>query len=102
MKIKSIINKAKRNINKNIVKDIIYKSPYKLKCKLISQCEKYHTKIEVVDESYTSVTCGNCLKRKEKGELKGSRLYECNYCGIKIDRDYNGARNILLKQIKIY
>jgi len=95
--VSKMISKAKRNINKNIVKDIIYKSPYKLHQKIMDQCKKYNTKVTNIDESYTSVTCGNCLTRKLKSELLGSRIYDCNKCGMKIDRDYNGARNIMLK-----
>ena len=95
--VSNIISKAKRNINKNVVKDIIYKSPYKLHQKILDQCKKYNTRVIEVDERNTSITCGNCNNKKEKGELKGSRMYECKKCGIKIDRDYNGARNIMLK-----
>ena len=28
-------------------------------------------------------------------EIKDSKVYECPYCGLKIDRDYNAAINIL-------
>ena len=100
--VSNIINKARRNLNKGIVKDIIYKSPYKFHCKIIDQCDKYNTKIIEATEEYTSKTCGNCFNRKTKEEQKGERVYECKKCGIKIDRDYNGARNIMLKHKKLF
>jgi len=100
--VSNMIQKAKRNINKNVVKDILYKSPYKLHQKILDQCNKYHTKVLETDERYTSLTCGNCFNRKDKGELGGSRLYECKKCGINIDRDYNGARNIMLKYDNLF
>ena len=45
-------------------------------------------------EEYTSQTCGHCGKTKKMGGLE---VYHCDSCQIKIDRDVNGARNILLK-----
>jgi transposase len=51
----------------------------------------------LVDESYTSKTCGRCgtLNRR----LGGSKQYHCvnSNCGWSCRRDVNGARNILLK-----
>jgi putative transposase len=31
--------------------------------------------------------------------LGGSKIFNCNKCKINMDRDYNGARNIMLKSI---
>jgi putative transposase len=100
--ISNIINKERRNLNKKVVKDIIYKSPYKLHCKIVDQCSKYNTNIKNITEEYTSKTCGNCLNRKTKEELKGERKYECKKCGITMDRDYNAARNIMLKYDNLF
>ena len=95
-----MIQKAKRNINKNVVKDIIYKSPYKLHQKLMDQCEKYNTKLTITDETNTTLRCGCCGNIKKRSEIEGSRIYKCNKCGMKLDRDYNAARNIMLKNDK--
>lgn len=46
-----------------------------------------------VDPAYTSQTCSSCGNRK-KLELK-DRVYECDCCGLKMDRDQNAAINIL-------
>lgn len=50
---------------------------------------------EGLTEEFTSKTCGKC------GSLKGSypnyRVHHCDECGEDIDRDVNGARNILIK-----
>lgn len=49
----------------------------------------------IVDESYTSKTCGRCGNLNNK--LGGNKIYKCTNCNLVIDRDINGARNILLK-----
>jgi len=94
--IMGMVRKAKRNINKNIVRDIYIKTPYKLEQKLKHQCNKYNTLLHIVDESYSSLTCSNCKNVKNKKDLKGNRIYDCQNCKIKIDRDYNAAKNIML------
>jgi IS605 OrfB family transposase len=58
------------------------------------KAEQYGKKVVVVDESYTSKTCGNCFKLNDVGS---SKSYNCTNCKLTIDRDVNGARNIMLK-----
>ena len=69
-------------------------SHYRFRQRLKSKCEEYGTKFVEQDESYTSKTCGSC------GEINytlgKSKLFTCP-CGFRIDRDINGARNILIK-----
>lgn len=54
-------------------------------------------KVLVVDESYTTKTCGRCGWQHET--LGGLKTYTCNACGLVSDRDHNAARNILLKHL---
>ena len=68
---------------------------YKFKTKLQSLCEKRGNILYIVDESYTSKTCGRCGNLNNK--LGGNKIYKCTNCNLVIDRDINGARNILLK-----
>jgi putative transposase len=51
--------------------------------------------VKIVTEEYTSKTCGCCGEIKY--DLRSSKTYSCNKCKSIIDRDANGARNILLK-----
>ena len=46
-------------------------------------------------EEYTSKTCTNCLKINYN--LGSDKTFKCPNCSLIIDRDVNGARNILLK-----
>jgi putative transposase len=57
------------------------------------KCEEFGTTLRVVDESYTTKTCGDCGRHNEVGSLK---IIRCR-CGFVIDRDLTGARNIMIK-----
>lgn len=63
--------------------------------RLIHCSHKKNCVIKIVTEEYTSKTCGNCGKINES--LKNKDIYKCDNCNLIIDRDTNGARNILLK-----
>ena len=70
---------------------------FQFKQKLKYKCQTTNTKYTEVDESYTSKCCskcGNC-----KNDLGSNKIYKCDNCGLVIDRDINGAKNILIKAI---
>ena len=72
---------------------------YQFKIKLAYQCKKYGKHLILVEEDYTSKTCGSC--GEINWELKGEKVFQCDSCGITVDRDENGARNILLKNLRV-
>jgi transposase len=55
------------------------------------------TKLYIVNESYTTKTCTRCGVINDVGS---NSIYHCLECGLYIERDINGARNILLKNLK--
>lgn len=55
---------------------------------------EYNVVLNVVKEHYTSKTCGVCGNIKEIGT---NSEYKCKKCKCHLDRDLNGARNILIK-----
>ena len=57
-----------------------------------------NAEIIIKPEYYTSMTCGRCGNLKYN--LGRNEIYECEKCNLKIDRDYNGSRNILLRNIE--
>ena len=69
---------------------------YRFKKKLKSKAEEYSCKVIDCTEEYTSKTCGNC---GEISSIGGKEVWMCKHCGCVHDRDINGARNILLKQL---
>lgn len=69
---------------------------YRFKMKLKAKAEEYSCKVVDCNESYTSKTCGNCGTENQIG---GKEVWTCKHCDCVHDRDINGARNILLKQV---
>ena len=91
---KGIIRK-RGNLNKSTKKLVSALSFYKFRQRLEFKCGIRGCKYKIVDEYYTSKMCSQCGNIDEK--LGSSKVYNCKKCGLKIDRDYNGARNIYLK-----
>ena len=82
-----------------ITKRMLYMfSFFRFKERLKYKCKIYNKKLIIVDESYTSQTCGECGCRNQ---MKGNEVYSCKDCGLVIDSDVNGARNILLKNLRL-
>jgi transposase len=65
--------------------------------KLRFRCSNTKTSLYIVGEEYTSKTCTRC---GEINDVGGSEEYRCQKCGLVIDRDVNGSRNILIKNVK--
>lgn len=74
-------------------------SHYRFYEKLKFQCIKKGNILYRVGEEYTTQTCGKCGILKKVG---CDKIYQCNECGYKMDRDIHGARNILLKTMTHY
>ena len=73
-------------------------SSYEFKEKLKYQCSKYGRRLIIVDESYTSCTCGKCGFIHKN--LNGNKVFNCPACEVSMDRDASGSRNILLKNLR--
>jgi len=71
---------------------------YAFKEKLKFKCKSTNTKLYIVEEEYTSKTCTKCGKINNIGS---NERYKCKECGLEIDRDVNGNRNIMIKNIMI-
>ena len=51
-----------------------------------------------VDPRNTSLDCSRCGHRKPKADLPLSvRVYVCERCGLRLDRDVNAAINVLVR-----
>ena len=91
---KEITRKSKLNKRVKFVLQML--SHYKFRQHLEKKSIEYGCKMITVTEEYTSKTCTNCGKIENKFN---KRTKECSNCKYKINRDINGARNILIKNL---
>ena len=89
-KIKNGISKMTKRVNSKF-RFYVFHERLKFKCGI----RKVNYKL--VNESYTSQTCGSCGSIKKN--LGSNKKFDCSNCGLSICRDINGSRNIYLKGI---
>lgn len=68
---------------------------YRFKCKLETMCKRNGRILNIVDESYTTKTCGSC--GNIHSNVGSDKIYKCLQCPYTLDRDLHGARNIYIK-----
>ena len=85
---------VKGNIPKSVKRMLYQFSYYLFRQKMEYKAQQNGSKLFIVDESYTSKTCGRC------GHIRSSftgKHFVCPQCNLHLDRDVNGARNIYIK-----
>lgn len=88
----------KINTFKKFRRDLLSLQHYTFQQRLISKSKmKNGCVVRICTEEYTSKTCGRCGSLTNVGS---SEVFKCQKCGLEIDRDVNGARNIHIKNIK--
>lgn len=94
--VSDMVNRKSRKITRKTVRKMLCWSHYKFRQRLISKAEEKGIHVVIQNEAYTSKTCSWCGNIQNIG---GSEMYNCKNCGIKIDRDVNGARGIFLRAL---
>ena len=80
--------------NKHLAKDVANCSFYTIKEQLIRKAKERFITIRLVERFYpSSKTCSNCGHYKKDLKLS-QRVYHCDNCKEKIDRDFNASLNI--------
>jgi putative transposase len=84
-----------RNMLKNpkVAKSIADAAWSSFFAQLLSKAAEAGREVVRVSPAYTSQTCSGCGHRQEMP--LSVRVYECLECGLVIDRDHNGSKNIL-------
>lgn len=70
---------------------------YQFQTRLRQKCEERGCILILGTEEYTSKTCSQC--GEINSSLGSSEIFQCQTCLLKIDRDVNGARNIMIKMM---
>jgi len=94
--LKNMVSKKARKINKETVRKLLTFSHYRFRERLIMKSKiQKGLKVYTLGEEYTTKTCGKCGLLNNK--VGSKKEFMCKQCGICLDRDLNGARNILIK-----
>jgi len=68
---------------------------YEFRRQLEYKCQWYGSELLVVSRTFpSSKMCSRCGHRKKELSLS-ERVYECEQCGLEIDRDLNAALNLV-------
>ena len=80
--------------NHKLAKAIADMSFFEFRRQLTYKCELYGSSLFVVDRWFpSSKTCSNCGTKKETLSLS-ERVFNCECCGLEIDRDLNASINL--------
>ena len=80
--------------NKYLAKDIANCSFFAIREHLIRKATEWRIAVRLVDRFYpSSKTCSHCGSYKKDSKLN-QRVFHCNSCQEKIDRDFNASLNI--------
>ena len=93
-----MVVKSKRKLHTKTARPMLTWSHYRFECHLKQMAKKRGVVVIDVNESYTSKTCTKCGFKHDK--LGGSKTFKCPYCGHEHDRDWGGARNIMLRALR--
>jgi len=92
---KDMVKKADRKLETKTVRAMSVLAHGRFLNTLKNKAEECGTNVVIVDEKYTSKTCSCCGHVKTKRFT--SKVYKCEKCLLSLDRDRNGAINILKK-----
>ena len=65
------------------------------KQRLAYKCTSRRVGYKEIDEAYTTKTCTNCAFKNDN--IGGKKIINCQFCKLEIQRDFGGARNIMLR-----
>ena len=94
----NMVRRGNRRIGRTTVRDMTCLSHYKFRQRLLHIAKQRSCRVFVMGEEYTSKTCSHCGQIQDVG---GMESVTCNACGVTMDRDVRGARNIGLKNLHL-
>ena len=95
---KSMVKKQDRRIGCKTVRQMLSWSHYRFQQRLQHKVREYPLcNLILTTEEYTSKTCGCCGEIKTN--LGSKKEFICTKCFFVMDRDHNGARNVMIKYL---
>lgn len=88
------VKKRRRRFHKSTVKNMTTLSHGKFLARLKTKAEQFGTDLVIIDEAYTTRTCGICAH--VQSDIGARTIWTCSQCLSTHDRDANAARNIYL------
>jgi putative transposase len=91
-----------RKLHSKTARAMLTLSHFRFRQRVLQKSRSYPScTVAIVDEPYTSKTCGACGHLHQT--LGSSKVFRCPRagCGYVSDRDVNGARNILLRYLTL-
>ena len=83
--------------NKRLAKKASENAIALVKSELEAATQSYGSNLILIDPRYTTMDCSFCGTRPTVKIELHVRTYQCDQCGIKIDRDLNAAKNMLIR-----
>jgi putative transposase len=96
----NMVRRGKRVIKSKTARAMCTWSHYRFRQHLVHKAQAFPGRqVVLVSEAYTSKTCGRCGWMHPN--LGGSKVFLCGKCGLRADRDVNGARNVMLRTVGV-
>jgi len=95
MGVQRMVNRTARRISSKTVRQMLCWGHYRFRQRLLHKCRQHGSKVAIVSEAHTTMTCGRCGRMR--ADVGGSEVFHCQHCGLRIGRDANGARNIFIR-----
>ena len=96
--VSQMVRKQDRKIRSTTARQMMTWAHFRFRERLIHKCRQYNCKVAIVNEAFTSKTCSCCGALHNK--LGSSKVFKCPTCGVVMDRDANGAKNIFLRNFE--
>lgn len=80
-------------LGRDVTRKILQLSHGAFRERLLWYAKTKHRNVFVIQEHYTTKTCGVCGHEQN---MEGEKTYKCQKCKSSIDRDYNGSRNVCI------
>jgi putative transposase len=95
---KRMSSKMERRLNTKTVRSMLGMGHYTFRQRLKEVAARRGIEVVECTEEYTSKTCSCCGWLHPR--LGGAKVFACQECGSRVDRDLQGAFNIFLKHCK--